>query len=113
MLNGSLDGGMEDWTLPIEQWALVRDVILRALEDADRERGVPLASVVAMVQVRLEDHPAFPGRRLTNFTRYVKVDLEARGLLEVVPRSSPQRIRSPAQLEPGGVPSTPDMSEER
>ena len=93
MLNGALEGGMEDWTLPVDQWELVRDVILEVLDDADDEDGVLLKSVVATVQARLEDHPAFPGRRLTNFARYVKVDLQGRGLVEVVPRSSPQRIR--------------------
>jgi uncharacterized protein DUF6958 len=93
MLNGSLEGGMESWTLPVEQWELVRDVILELVEDADPQDGVLLKLVVSTVQARLGDHPAFPGGRLTNFTRYVKVDLEGRGLLEVVPGSSPQRVR--------------------
>lgn len=84
---------MESWTLPTEQWELVRDVILDVLDDGDPVLGVLLKSVVTTVQARLESHPAFPGGRLTNFTRYIKVDLEGRGVLEVVPKSSPQRIR--------------------
>jgi hypothetical protein len=93
MLNGALEGGMEGWTLPLEQWELVSDVILEAVDDADPDSGVLLKSVVATVQARLGGHPAFPGGRLTNVTRYIKVDLQSRGLLEVVPRSAPQRVR--------------------
>lgn len=93
MLNGALEGGMEGWTLPLEQWELVRDVILDVVDDADPDEGAFLKTLVAITQDRLEHHPAFPGGRLTNVTRYVKVDLEARGVLEVVPRSSPQRVR--------------------
>ena len=93
MLNGALEGGMESWTLPLEQWELVRDVILEVVDDADPDEGVLLKEVVATVQARLGEHPAFPGGRLTNITRYVKVDLEGRGLLEVVPGSAPQRVR--------------------
>lgn len=93
MLNGSLEGGMESWTLPVEQWELVRDVIFEVVDDGDPDHGVPLQSIVATVQARLENHPAFPGGRLTNVTRYVKVDLEGRGLVEVVAGSAPQRVR--------------------
>jgi hypothetical protein len=50
-------------------------------------------TVVAITQDRLGQHPAFPGGRLTNFVRYIKVDPEVRGMVEVVPGSSPQRIR--------------------
>ena len=98
MLNGALDGGMESWTLPVEQWELVRDVILSAVQNADLTDGVLLTTVVATVQARLGNHPAFPGGRLTNITRYVKVDLEGRGLLEVVRGSSPQRVRRPLRV---------------
>ena len=93
MFNGALEGGMEDWTLPVEQWELVREVILDVVDDADAEAGAQLKTIVATAQARLGDHPAFPGGRLTNVTRCVKVDLEGRLLLEVVPGSSPQRVR--------------------
>ena len=79
MLNGALEGGMESWTLPLEQWELVCDVILEVVDDADPEEGVLLKAVVATVQAPLGSHPAFPGGRLTSFTRCIKVDLE-RGL---------------------------------
>lgn len=96
MSNGSLEGGMESWTLPLEQGELVRDVILEVVGDGDQSDGVLLKTVVATVQARLGDHPAFPGGRLTNITSYVKVDLEGRALVGVVPGSSPQPIRRPA-----------------
>ena len=110
MLNGALEAGMESWTLPLEQWELVRDVILEVVDDADPETGALLKTVVATTQARLGSHPAFPGGRLTNFTRYVKVDLEGRGLLEVVPGSSPQRVRRRAGTGPArrSPPRSPD-----
>lgn len=95
MLNGALEGGMEDWTMPLEQWLLVRQAIRDALEElADADGVVALKDVIAYTQERLEKHPAFPGGRLKNFTTYTKVDLEARGEVVRVPNSSPQRIRA-------------------
>lgn len=94
MLNGALQGGMEDWTLPVEQYELVRTLILEILRDhADQDGAVPLKAVVDLVQDRLGSHPAFPGGRLKNYTTYIKVDLEARELIERVPKASPQRLR--------------------
>ena len=59
------------------------------------------STLVAVTQVRFGDHPAFPGGRLRNHCTYVKVDLEARGLVERLPKSSPQRIRL-SQADPAG-----------
>jgi len=50
-------------------------VLLVVIDEADPETGVLLESVVATAQASLRGHPAFPGGRLTNFTRYIKVDL--------------------------------------
>lgn len=100
MLNGALEGGMEDWTLPVQQWELVRDVIFEVIDDADPHQGALLKAIVATAQAKLGTHPAFPGGRLTNFVRYVKVDLQARRLLEVVPGSSPQRVRRQSSSSP-------------
>ena len=105
MLNGALEGGMESWTLPLEQWELVRKVILEVVEDAEPEGGALLKTIVATAQARLGGHPAFPGGRLTNITRYVKVDLEGRGLLEVVQGSSPQRVRRGRECRPAALPA--------
>jgi hypothetical protein len=52
-----------------------------------------LKDLVAVTQVRFGDHPAFPGGRLRNYCTYVEVDLEARGLVERLPKSRPRRIR--------------------
>lgn len=94
MLNGALEGGMEDWTLAAEQYDLVRDLILDTIEDlADDEGSVALKDIIEIAQDRLGDHPAFPGGRLKNITTYTKVDLEARGLIERVAGRSPQRLR--------------------
>lgn len=102
MLNGALEGGMEDWTLPLEQWLLVRQAIHDALDQlADREGSAALKDVVAFTQERLGQHPAFPGGRLKNITTYTKVDLEARREIVRVPGSSPQRIRRGHQAATG------------
>lgn len=95
MLNGALEGGMEDWTLPLEQWMLVRKSIHEAIDMLAEEDGtVALKDIVAFTQDRLGDHPAFPGGRLRNITTYTKVDLEARHEVIRIAGSSPQRIRA-------------------
>ncbi len=94
MLNGSLEGGMEDWTLDLEQYELVRNLILTSIEEfADDDGTIALKAIIDIAQDRLGDHPAFPGGRLKNITTYTKVDLEARELIERVPKRSPQRLR--------------------
>jgi len=52
-----------------------------------------LKDIVAHVQTTLGTHAAFPKGWMTNDTRYTKTDLEARGELVRVPKSSPQRVR--------------------
>lgn len=100
MLNGALEGGMEDWTMAVEQYEPVRQLILEVIEDfADEDGTVLLKDIVAVAQDRLGDHPAFPGGRLKNITTYTKVDLEARGLIERVPGRSPQRLRLTSESE--------------
>ncbi len=76
--------------MDLTQWTLVREVIHDVLDDADNQTAL-LKDLIATAQERLGDHPAFPGGRLTNITRYVKVDLESRGEIARVPNSSPNR----------------------
>lgn len=77
----------------------MRDALLAHVrEHAGADGTVLLEDATADVQERSGAHPAFPGGRLTNDVRYVKVDLAARGQLRRVPGSSPQRLRLP----PGG-----------
>ena len=54
------------------------------------ERGFKLADLTADVHEELEG--SFDGS-ITWYVTTVKLDLEARGLIERIPRSSPQRLR--------------------
>lgn len=94
MFNVGRPGGLDGWTIQLEQWELLRSHILETIDAlADADGTVSLQAVVETAQTRLATHPLFPGGRLTNYVRFVKVDLEARGEVERVPASSPQRIR--------------------
>ncbi len=94
ILNANKPGYSERFTIEREQYALVRTAIYEAIRTYQNERGeVLLKDIVASVQTTLETHARFPNGRLTNFTRYTKTDLEARGELERIPKSSPQRVR--------------------
>jgi len=80
--------------MSLAQYEPVRELILEIIENyADDDGTVLLRDMVDIVQDRLGSHPAFPGRRLRNYTTYTKVDLEARRLIERVPGASPQRLR--------------------
>jgi len=71
-----------------------RGHILDVLKDPVHDDGsVLLKDLVASTQAAFGEHPAFPNGRLRNYCTYTKVDLEARGLIERVPGSSPQRVR--------------------
>ncbi len=79
MLNADKPGYSERWTYDARQYDVVADAILRAMDLLEREDGtVLLKDVVSFVQGELGDHELFPSGRMTNATRYVKVDLEAR-----------------------------------
>jgi hypothetical protein len=97
MFNARRAGGLDGWTITVEQWDLLRAHILETIDAlADADGSLPLQAAVETAQARLATHPAFPGGRLTNYVRFVKVDLEARGEVERVPGSGPQRIRRTA-----------------
>jgi hypothetical protein len=94
MFNASRPGGLDRWTMDLEQYELMRAHILGVLErDADDDGTVLLSHLVATAQERYGAHPAFPKGRLRNYCTYTKVDLEARCLVERVPGLSPQRVR--------------------
>jgi hypothetical protein len=93
MFNAGRPGGLDGWTMDAEQYELLREHVLGMVPP---EGDVLLKDVVAAGQARFASHPAFPGGRLRNYVTYTKVDLEARGLVERVPGSSPQRLRRPA-----------------
>lgn len=94
ILNANKPGYSEAFTFSAEQYALLRATILDAVDAlADNNGEVLLKTIQAHVHDTLSAHAAFPNGRMTNYTRYTKTDLEARGELERVSRSSPQRVR--------------------
>jgi len=94
IFNATRPGGLDGWTMALEQYTLMRDHILTMLEDESDEQGtVLLKDLVDAAQDRFGKNPAFPGGRLRNYCTYTKVDLEARCLVERVPGPGPQRLR--------------------
>ncbi|POH71235.1 hypothetical protein C3B59_01105 [Cryobacterium zongtaii] len=94
MFNATRPDGLDGWTIALEQYELLVEVILGTIDAFAADDGsVPLQLIVQEAQKALAGHPAFPGGRLTNYVRFTKVDLEARGRLERIPKSSPQRVR--------------------
>ncbi|MEM1023777.1 MAG: hypothetical protein AAF627_21555 [Myxococcota bacterium] len=90
ILNANRPGYSEAFTFSAEQYEAVRSAILSEL---DGGKEVFLRDVVAAIQIGLGRSPLFPNGRMTNFVRYVKTDLEARGEVARVLKSSPQKIR--------------------
>lgn len=87
---GGLDGG---WTMDERIWTLMREHVLRTIDDlADDDGTVALSTVVDLAQQRYGQHELFPKGRVRNCATFVKVDLEARCEVERVPGSAPQRI---------------------
>jgi hypothetical protein len=94
MFNATRPGGLDGWTMDLDQYELLRAHILDMIDDhADADGSVALRDVVGTAQDRYGAHPLFPGGRLCNYCTYTKVDLEARDEIERVPRAVPQRIR--------------------
>lgn len=94
MFNATRPGGLDGWTMDLHQYELLREHILTVLAEQHADDAtVLLKDLVASTQDKFANHPAFPNGRLRNYCTYTKVDLEARGLIERIPKSSPQRIR--------------------
>lgn len=94
IFNATRPGGLDGWTMDLQQYDLVRSHILEVLaRPTGPDSTVLLQHLVASTQDHLGSHPAFPNGRLRNYCTCTKVDLEARGLVERVPGSSPQRVR--------------------
>lgn len=91
IFNATRPGGLDGWTMDLEQYELVRGHLLAVLADADGP--MLLKDLVASTQAALGEHPAFPNGRLRSYCSYTKVDLQARGLVERLPGSGPQRVR--------------------
>ncbi|HXV92157.1 MAG TPA: hypothetical protein VD813_02570 [Pseudonocardia sp.] len=94
IFNATRPGGLDGWTMDLAQYELMRAHILDTIDDhAGPDGTVLLRDVVDAAQERYSTHALFPRGRVRNYCTYTKVDLEARGEIERVPRSSPQRIR--------------------
>ena len=85
--------GYETWTVKESQYFALRSVIEDGLKMYDQGSGVALADLIMLAEERLTGHPDFESGRFTNWIRWVKVDMEVEGAIEVVGKSSPQRIR--------------------
>ena len=93
ILNATRPGGRDGWTMDEAQYQAVHDLILEMIDDhADDDGTIRLQAVVEAAQDRYGNHALFPKGRLTNYVRYTKTDMEARCIVERIPRSSPQRI---------------------
>ena len=98
ILNANKPGYSEAFTIEAEQYTLIRTAIFQAIELFQNENGETLLKdIVKFVQENLGNHARFPKGRMTNYTRYTKTDLEARGELERIPKSSPQMVRLPTK----------------
>ncbi|MEM9492342.1 MAG: hypothetical protein AAGC55_24560 [Myxococcota bacterium] len=96
ILNANKPSYSEAFTVQCDQYRAVRTAIFDIVDSrADVAGEVALKTIVAAVQDRLGSSPLFPHGRMTNYARYIKVDMEARGELERIPASAPQRIRRP------------------
>ena len=91
VFNATRPGGLDGWTMDEGQYEVLKQHILGMLRGTGAE-GVRLQAVVDAANAQLAAHPLFPKGRLTNYVRYTKVDLEARCIIERIPRSAPQRI---------------------
>jgi hypothetical protein len=79
------------------QYFAIRGVIEEGLRTFDQGDGVPMSNFILLAEERLTGHPDFESGRFTNWIRWVKVDMEVEGYLEVIPKSSPQRLRVQAK----------------
>ena len=94
IFNSTRPHGMDGWTMDLKQYTLMRKHILECIKKkSDASGAVALQYVVNSAQERYKSHSLFPKGRLTNYVRYTKVDLEARGEIERMPGSGSQRIR--------------------
>ena len=84
--------GYETWTIKESQYLAIRKVIEDGLNLYDQGSGVPLQDLILLAEEQLTGHPDFESGRFTNWIRWIKVDMEVEGAIQVVPKSSPQRI---------------------
>ncbi|MGD1916557.1 MAG: hypothetical protein ACFCBV_10270 [Phycisphaerales bacterium] len=74
----------------------IRDAILDTIPDDDL--GVALSSIAKRIAPNLPADLFPKGKGITWYVMAVKLDLEARGVIERTPRSGPQHIRLPRSV---------------
>ena len=74
-----------------DRYEAVRKALLAVIPK--RKEGVEFRELTALVKARLPNGEVPRGGSIQWYVTTVKLDLEARGLVERIPRSSPQRLR--------------------
>lgn len=74
-----------------DRYEAVRDALLAVIPHT--EEGVRFSALRELVAPHLPDGQVPRGGKVGWWVTTVKLDLEARGLIERVPKSSPQRLR--------------------
>lgn len=85
--------GYETWTVKDTQYQSIRKVIEDGIKLFDKGAGVLLSDLILLAEERLTGHPDFESGRFTNWVRWIKVDMEVEGAIEVIAKSSPQRVK--------------------
>lgn len=85
------------WTVKDTQYQAIREVIEEGIQHFDKGSGVLLSDLILLAEEKLAGHPDFESGRFTNWVRWIKVDMEVEGAIEVIPKSSPQRVRFSAK----------------
>jgi len=87
------EDGYETWTVKDTQYRAIREVIEEGVNLFDKGSGVLLSDLILLAEERLTGHPDFESGRFTNWVRWIKVDMEVEGAIELVSKATPQRIR--------------------
>lgn len=82
--------GKKGTNIAKDKYDVMRRALLKVIPR--REEGVPFMDLADLVEPHL-DAEVYGGASVTWYVVTVKQDLEARGLIEQVPRSKPQRVR--------------------
>ncbi len=84
--------GRPDRTIAADRYTNMKKAILKVVPR--RKAGVPFAELSTRVAPLLDPN-VFEGASIGWYTTTVKLDLEARGLIERIPGVKPQHLRRP------------------
>ncbi|MEM1418661.1 MAG: hypothetical protein AAGH15_27450 [Myxococcota bacterium] len=85
--------GRDDGTIATDKYEAMKAALLAAIPPDDT--GVPFQGLADRLRPHL-DAAVFEGASIPWYLTTVKLDLEARGLLERIPGARPQRLRRKA-----------------